>query len=71
MFCTDVKINIIGEYEIPKYVTDQHTIGILIDNTIKMDTEQQQTEPQNMIFILKLEMSFLLSVQEESNILIQ
>ena len=33
----------------------------------KMDTEQQQTEPQNMIFILKLVMSCLLLVQEESN----
>ena len=33
----------------------------------KMDTEQQQTKPQNMIFILKLVMPFLLLVQEESN----
>ena len=33
-----------------------------------MDTEQpQQTKPQNIIFILKLIMSFLLLVQEESN----
>ena len=33
----------------------------------KMDTEQQQTEPQNMIFMLKLVMPFLLLGQEESN----
>ena len=30
-----------------------------------MDTKQQQTELQNMIFILKLVMSFLLLMQEE------
>ena len=43
---------------------------MLIDNMKKMNTEQQQTKSQNMIFI-KLVMSFLLLVQEESNILIQ
>ena len=32
-----------------------------------MDTEQQQTELQNTIFILKLVMSFLQLVQEESS----
>ena len=32
-----------------------------------MDTEKQQTEHQNMIFMLKLVMLFLLLVQEESN----
>lgn len=59
----------IGDYKIPKHVIDQNTLEILIENMKKMDTEQQQTEPQNMIFILKLLMSFLLLVHEESNIL--
>ena len=42
-------------------------LEILIENMKKMDTEQQQIKLQNMIFILKLVMSFLLLVQEESN----
>ena len=60
-------MNTIGNNKIPKHVTDQNTLEILIENMKKRDTEQQQTEPQNMIFILKLVMSFLLWVQEESN----
>ena len=60
------------EYKIPKSVTDQNSLEILIENMKKMDTEQQQTEPQNMIFILKLVISFLLLVKtNQTNILIQ
>ena len=62
-----MEINKIGDYKIPKHVTDQNSLEILIENMKKMDTEQQQTEPQNRIFILKLVMSCLLLVQEESN----
>ena len=47
--------------------TNQNTLEILIESMKKMDTEQQKTEPQNMIFILKLVISFLLLVLEESN----
>ena len=65
-----MKINKIRDDKIPKHVTDQNSLEILIENMKKMDTEQQQTKPQNMIFILKLVMSFLLLMQEESNILI-
>ena len=42
-------------------------LKIQIENMKKMDTEQQQ----NVISVLKSVMSFLLLVQEESNILIQ
>ena len=62
-----MEIDKIGDYKIPKHVIDKNSLEILIENMKKMDTEQQQTEPQNMIFILKLLMSFLLLVQEESN----
>ena len=51
--------------KIPKHVTDQNTLEILIENMKKMDTEQKHIKLQNMIFILKLVMSFLLLVQEE------
>ena len=62
-----MEINKIGNYKIPKHGTDQNSLEILIENMKKMDTEQQQTEPQNMTFILELVMLFLLLVQEESN----
>ena len=62
-----MKINKIGDYKIPKNVIGQNSLEILIKNMKKMDTEQLQTEPQNIIFILKLVISFLLLVQEESN----
>ena len=58
-------MNTIGENKFPKCITDQNTLKILIGNTTKMDTEQQQTKPQNMIFILKLVISFLLLMKEE------
>ena len=67
VFCRDAEINKIGAYKIPNHETDQNSLEILIKNIKKMDTEQQQTEPENMIFILKLVMPFLLLVQEESN----
>ena len=57
----------IGDYKIPKHVMDENTLEILIENMKKIDTEQHQTKPQNMISILKLVMSFLLLIQEESN----
>ena len=66
VFCRDVEINKIGDYNISKHVTDQKFLEILIKNTKKMETEQQKTEPQNKIFILKLVMLFLRLVQEES-----
>lgn len=48
-------MNTLGDYKIPKHVTDQNTLEILMENTKKMDTEQQQAKPQNVIFfILKL-----------------
>ena len=67
VFFRDVEMNSIGYYKIPHRVTDQNTLEILIETVKKMKTEQQQTEPQNMLFMLKLVMSFLLLVQEESN----
>ena len=67
VFCRCVKINKIANYKIPKHVIDQNSLEILIENMKKMATEQQQTEPQDMIFILKLVMSSLLLVQEKSN----
>ena len=57
VFCRYVEMNKIEDYKIPKHVTDQNSLEILIEKTNKMDTEQQPTEPQNMIFILKLVMS--------------
>ena len=57
----------VGDYKIPKHVMDQNTLEILIENREKIDTEEHQTKPQNMILILKLVMSFLLLIQEESN----
>ena len=57
----------IGDCKIPKHVTDQNTLEILIESMKKINTEQHQTKPQNMISILKLVMSFLLLIQEESN----
>ena len=55
-----MEINKIGDNKIPKHVTDQNSLDILLENMKKMDTEHLQTEPQNIIFILKLVMSFLL-----------
>ena len=54
VFCRDVEMNTIRGYKIPKHVTDENTLEILIENTKKMNTEQQQIKPQNMIFIIKL-----------------
>ena len=42
VFCRHVEI---GNYKIPKHVTDQNTLEILIENTKKMDTEQLQIKP--------------------------
>ena len=55
-------MNSIGDYKIPKHITDQNTLEILIENMKKMDIEQQPTKPQNVISILKLEISFQLLV---------
>ena len=63
VFCRGEEMNTTGD-KISEHVTDQNTLEILIENK-KMDTEQQQTKPQNMISILKLVMSFLLLVQEK------
>ena len=57
MFCRDVERNKIGDYNIPKHVTDQNTLEIQIEYMKKMDAEQQQTKTPNVISILKL--SFL------------
>ena len=43
MFCRDLEMNTIGNYKIPKHVTDQNTHEILMENTKKMDKEQPQT----------------------------
>ena len=67
VFCNDVEIHRIGEYKIPNFVTDINIFEILISNLQKMDIEEQQNKPQNDISILKLIMSFLLLLQEESN----
>ena len=64
-------MNTIGDYKIPKQVTNQNTLEILMEIMKKMDTEQQQIKPQNVISILKLVISFLQMVQESSNILLQ
>ena len=48
VFCRDVERNTVGNYAIHKHLT----IEILIENMKKMGTEQQQTEPHNMISIL-------------------
>ena len=60
-------MNTIRDHKIPEYVTDQNTLKMLIENMKTMDIEQRQNKPQNMICILKLVMSLLLLVQEESN----
>ena len=52
-------MNSIGYCKIPKHVTDQNTFEILLENTEKMDSEQQQPKSQNVISILKLVMPFL------------
>ena len=57
----------IGDYKIPKHIMDQNTLETFIENMKKIDREQHQTKPQNMIPILKLVMSFLILIQEESN----
>ena len=67
VFCNDVEIHRIGEYKILNIVTDINIFEILISNLQKMDIEEQQSKPQNDISILKLIMSFLLLLQEESN----
>ena len=41
-------------------------LDILLEN-MKMDIRQRQIQPQYMIFISKLLLSFILLVQEESN----
>ena len=64
VFYRDMEMRIIGDYKIPKHVMDQNTLEILKENRKKIDTEQHQTKPQNMIPMLKLVMPFL---QEESN----
>ena len=53
VFCKDVEINQIGDYKIFKCVTDQNSLEILRENMKKMETEQRQTKPKNVIFILK------------------
>ena len=52
-------MNTIGEYKVLNHLTDQNILEILIENMKKMDTEQQKTKPQNMLFILELLISFL------------
>ena len=66
VMCNDVEIHRIREYKIPNFVTDINIFEILISNLQKMDIEEQ-SKPQNNISILKLIMSFLLLLQEESN----
>ena len=51
-----------GDNKIPKHLTDQNILEILMENMKKMDTEQLQTKPQNIIPILNLVMSLALSV---------
>ena len=67
VFCNDVEIHRIGEYKITNVVTDINIFEILISNLQKIDIEEQQSKRQNDISILKLIMSFLLLLQEESN----
>ena len=67
MSCRDVEMNTIGNYNIPKCVTDQSILEILIEN-MKKSIQNNSKSNLKMIFILKLVMSFLLLVQEESNI---
>ena len=38
VFCKDVEMNTIGDYKIPKYVTDQNTLEILMENMKKNRT---------------------------------
>ena len=67
VFYRDMEMRTIGDYKIPKHVMDQNSLEILIESMKKIDTEQHQTKPQNMIPILKLVLSFLLLIQEETN----
>ena len=46
MLCRDVEMNTTGVYKIPKNVTDQNTLKILMENIKKMDTDKNQTKPQ-------------------------
>ena len=32
MFCRDMEMNTIGDYKIPKHVTNQNTLEILMEN---------------------------------------
>ena len=57
----------IGDYKIPKHIMDQNSLEIRRENRKKIDTEQHQTKRQNMIPMIKLVMSFLKMIQEESN----
>ena len=66
-FYRDMEMRTIGGYKISKHVTCQNTLEILIENMEKINTEQHQTKPQNIILILKLVTSFLLLIQEETN----
>ena len=62
-----MEMRTIGDYKIPKFVMNKNTLEILIENMKKIDTEQHLTEPQNMIPTLKLVISFLPLMQEETN----
>ena len=48
MLCKDVEMNTIGDYKIPKHVTDKNTLEILMENRKKTQNSK-----------LNLTMSFL------------
>ena len=44
VFCRDVEMNTIGHYMIPKHVTDQNTLEVLMENMKKTYIVQKQTK---------------------------
>ena len=53
VFCRDVEMNTVGNYKIPKHVTDQNSLEILIENIRKMNIEQQQMSKSD--FYIKID----------------
>ena len=73
MFCRDGGRNTIGDYRIPKHLTDQNTLEILIENMKKMDTEQQQINTSKCDFCIKNWQCYVYywCKKNQTNILIQ
>ena len=49
-----MEINTTGDFNIPKHLTDQNTLEILMESTNKMDTDQQQINTTKCDFYIKI-----------------